>query len=99
MALCFSHQGILYLVLDEENVARIQQHDPFDFNQGLIGGPITLAIPLSVVVAYARADEHALITTMSTTDVVKYLRRGYQETASDHERSVTARIRPVQGDS
>jgi len=92
MALVFSHEGILYLVLDEENLERVQQHDPFDFNQRTVRGGLALTIPLAVVVAYARQDEQATIAAMaSTADVVKYLRRGYRETASDHERAVLIR--------
>ena len=92
MALVFAHLGTLYLVLDEDNLARVQQHDPFDFNQRTIGEPLALGIPISVVVAYARQDEQAKIAAMpSTAEVVTYLRRGYRETASDHERALRIR--------
>jgi hypothetical protein len=88
MSLVFAHQGTLYLVLDEENIERIQQHDPFDFDQGTIGDSVTLRIPVSVVVAYAHRDEQAKIAAMdSPADVVRYLRRGYREMPSDHERA------------
>ena len=89
MAMAFSHRGALYIVLDEENIERIQQFDPFDFHQAAVppGEALSLAIPLTVVVAYARREEQATIAAMtSTTEVVKYLRRGYREMASDHER-------------
>lgn len=89
MSLVFAHQGVLYLVLDEENVERVLQHDPFDFNQRAIGASMALRIPVSVVVAYARKDEQAKIAAMgSTAELVAYLRRGYRETATDHERAV-----------
>jgi hypothetical protein len=94
MSLVFTHQGALYLVLDEENVERIQQCDPYDFNARTISEPMTLRMPISVVVAYARKDEQARIAAMpSTGEVVRYLRRGYRETASDHERTV--RVKPL----
>jgi hypothetical protein len=100
MGLAFTHAGALYIVLDEENVERIQQNDPFDFHQrSALGMSLALSIPLTVVVAYARKDEHAKIAAMPTTaEAVAYLRRGYRETASDHERSVTA-LRPKGRDS
>jgi hypothetical protein len=89
MALIFTHQGTLYLVLDEENVARIQQNDPFDFDQRVTSGLNALRIPLAVVVAYARQDEQAKIAALgSSAEVVNYLRRGYRELPSDHERAL-----------
>lgn len=89
MALVFAHHGTLYLVLDEENLERVQQHDPFDFDQRTTGGTLTLGIPVRVVVAYAHREEHAKISAMGTTaEAVTYLRRGYREMPSDHERAV-----------
>lgn len=89
MALAFAHRGVLYLVLDEENVDRIREYDPFDFNQRNAGAPLALKVPLEIVVAYARKDEQERIARMVDPDeVVKYLRRGYKETASDGERAV-----------
>ena len=32
MALAFTHQGRLWIVLDEENIDRIQRFDPFDLD-------------------------------------------------------------------
>jgi hypothetical protein len=94
MSLVFAHEGTLYLVLDEENVDRIQQHDPYDFNQHTAGVPLSLRFPLRIVVAYARKDEQAKIAAMgSNAELVQYLRRGYHETASDHERVFP--IRPL----
>lgn len=94
MSLVFAHDGVLYLVLDEDNVERIEQHDPFDFDQHAAGLPMALRFPIKVVVAYARKDEQATIAAMEGgADIVAYLRRGYRETATDHERARP--IRPL----
>lgn len=94
MSLVFTHHGVLYLVLDEENVERIQQHDPYDFDAQASAVPLALRIPLVVVVAYAAKEEQDKIAAMeSSEDLVAYLRRGYRETATDHERARP--IRPL----
>lgn len=82
----FTHQGILWIVLDEENVERIQQHDPFEFDAHK-AGMLALRIPLKVVVAYARKEEHETIAAINDPNaVVKYLSRGFKVTESDHDR-------------
>lgn len=88
MAISFAHNGILFIVLDEENVERIQAYDPFEFNGSKVPVPIALAIPLRVVVAYARKDEMAHLEQLQATpdELVEYLGRGYKVTASDHDR-------------
>lgn len=88
MAIGFSYAGTIYIVLDDENMERIRQNDPFDFtaNQSVQLG--TIRIPPEIVVAYAGKDEYEQMLSMTPADMVKYLRRGYKETASDHERAI-----------
>lgn len=88
MGLSFAHQGRLWIVLDEENVERIQQHDPFDFNSRKAPGVLTIALPLQVTIAYARKDEMSKIQELCAdpSELVKYLSRGFKVTASDHDR-------------
>lgn len=88
MALAFSHQGTLVIVLDEENIERIQQADPFDFNSGFIGEPIAFAIPLRITIAYARKDEQEKIVALQSTPdkLMAYLARGFKLTESDGTR-------------
>lgn len=89
MAMTFTHQGKLFIVLDQENIHRIQQNDPFEFDQRMAmrAGPTALRFPLQITIAFARVDELDKITKMATTEeVVAYLQRGYQITGSDMER-------------
>ena len=88
MALVFSAAGTLYIVLDEENIERIQQFDPFELPPAWTRQLQPLKIPLDIVVCYAKKEEQAFIQSLTVPELVKYLRRGYQERASDHERGV-----------
>ena len=90
MALAFAHQGVLWLVLDEENVERVTQHDPFEFNAAKARGTtMALRIPLQVTVAYATKAEQVLIEKMEMDQVVAYLSRGFQITDTDRKRGTT----------
>lgn len=63
MALAFAHKGTLYLVLDEENIERMQRADPFDFNVGN-APPMALRMPPDIVVAYASTGEQEAIAAL-----------------------------------
>jgi hypothetical protein len=86
--IAFAHQGRLWLVLDEENVERIQQNDPCDFDGRKAPGVLALRVPLAVSVAYAKASEMAKIQELAEnpSELVQYLARGFKVTASDHDR-------------
>lgn len=89
MALAFTHHGVLWIVLDEENIERIQQNDPWEFNQRQVQTVMALHVPLKIRIAYARKDEYAKLMAIQEYDaeeVIKYLMRGYKITASDHDR-------------
>lgn len=92
MALAFAYHGTLWLVLDEENVERLQKNDPFDFNQRSIPVPMPLAVPLQITVAYAKEAEQASMAKMDPDQLVVYLRRGYTETESDRRRNTDMKV-------
>lgn len=88
MAISFAHRGRLWIVMDEENVERIQQRDPFDFDSSKSPGILTLRLPLQITVTYARKDEMPKIQELcaNADELVKYLSRGFKVTGSDHDR-------------
>ena len=88
MALSFTYQGKIVIVLDEENLERMQQHDPFEFNQRQVPTPTAISIPLQIVIAYANRDEYLKILGMTEFPdaVMQYLFRGYKETDTDRQR-------------
>lgn len=89
MPIVFSASGALYIVLDEENIKRIQANDPCDITPNITKHTGPLRLPPEIIVAYATHDEYAAIANMqSAEEVVKYLRRGVTITASDHERPI-----------
>jgi hypothetical protein len=87
MALGFTHDGTIYIVLDEENLARVQQHDPFEIDFSL-GNPGPMAIPPRIAIAYARRDEQDTLTAMKddVPALIRYLFRGYRYTETDASR-------------
>jgi hypothetical protein len=86
--LALTHRGWLIMVLDEENVERLQQNDPIDFTMGRSPVPLVLTLPLKLMITYAKKEELAKIEAMVEfpDELIKYLRRGYKETAADRER-------------
>jgi len=88
MALTLVVRGEIIIILDEENIERIQQADPFELNTKKMG-TTTLAIPLKIHICYARSDDAILKRLMESQDlegVLKYLSRGFKVTSSDHDR-------------
>lgn len=89
MAMAFVCGNTIIIVLDEENVERIQANDPFDLDMKKMG-TITLPIPFRISICYARKDEQQKILAMRESEGVeatlKYLSRGFKVTASDHDR-------------
>jgi hypothetical protein len=88
MALSFVLQGWLVIVLDEENVERIQACDPFEFNCAKVPMPVALALPPRILIAYARKDEQQKILAMQAHPdlLLKYLSRGFRITDTDGQR-------------
>jgi hypothetical protein len=89
MALSFVCGNTIVIVLDEENIERVQQNDPFDLDMRKMG-TVTLPIPFRISIAYARKDELPTLTKfMEAKDIeglMEYLSRGFKVTASDHDR-------------
>jgi hypothetical protein len=89
MALSFVLGNTIVIVLDEENIERVQQNDPFDLDMRKMG-TVTLKIPFRIPICYARKDElPALKGFLDANDIeglLKYLSRGFRVTASDHDR-------------
>lgn len=89
MAMAFVAGNTIIIVLDEENVERIQANDPFDLDIKKMG-TITLPIPFRISICYARKDEQQKILAMKEREgieaALKYLSRGFKVTASDHDR-------------
>lgn len=97
MALAVSLNGTIYIVLNEENLERIKQHDPFDLSGPFIAALGPVRLPLSIVIAYAKEEEYDhLLNLGSAEEIVKYLRRGYTETPSDFERAMLLSKLPKQ---
>ena len=89
MAMSFVVADTIMIVLDEENVERIQEHDPFDLDMKKMG-TVALPIPFRISICYARKDEQEKIMAMKEKEgigaVLKYLSRGFKTTESDHDR-------------
>lgn len=92
MAIAFAHDGRLWIVLDAENVERIQQHDPFEFSGAKVPGVLALRVPLQIAIAYATVSEMPRIQALMSnpSGLVKYLARGFTVTATDHDRPYDA---------
>src|SRR5262245_50373993 len=86
MALAFAHQGHLWIVLDDENIERIENHDPFDFNTAKWPVPLALKVPIEIHIAYATQAEQLTIAKMDSDQVIPFLARGYKYTDSDRKR-------------
>jgi hypothetical protein len=88
MALSFSYRGRLVIVLDEENIERIQQADPFDFDGRKVPTVLTLAMPLQITVAYAtKAELDKIVAMQQHPDLLmEYLSRGFKVTETDGQR-------------
>ena len=89
MALAFA-RGDLYVILDEENIERIQQNDPFELDLAKMGSAVALTIPFKVRICYAKKSEYEqlqrLLEKGDFQQVWGYLARGFKITASDHDR-------------
>lgn len=89
MAMAFVAGSTIVIVLDEENVERIQANDPFDLDMQKMG-TMTLPIPFRISICYARKAEQQKISKLreegGVKAVIKYLSRGFKTTASDHDR-------------
>jgi hypothetical protein len=89
MAMAFVVGNTILIVLDEENIERIQANDPFDLDMKKMG-TMTLPIPFRISICYARKDEQEKIVAIREKEgieaVLKYLSRGFKVTASDHDR-------------
>ena len=89
MAMAFVAGNTIIIVLDEENVERVQANDPFDLDMKKMGA-VTLLVPFRISICYARKDEQEKILATKASEgveaVLKYLSRGFKVTASDHDR-------------
>jgi hypothetical protein len=88
MAMAMVIGGNILIVLDEENIERIQQADPFELDMRKMG-TATLAVPFKIHICYAKKDDpmvKELTEKGDLSELLKYLSRGYKVTASDHDR-------------
>jgi len=88
MSLAFSYNGRLVIVLDEENIERLQENDPWEVDLARSTVPMALIFPFKIMIVYAKKDELAKIEAMREFPdaLMKYLTRGYKETATDAAR-------------
>lgn len=89
MGMAFVVGNAIVIVLDEENIERIQENDPYELDMKKMG-EFALPIPFQIHICYARKDETEKILKMKDAEgigaVLKYLARGWKVTASDHDR-------------
>jgi hypothetical protein len=87
MALAFAHRGVLVIVLDKENLERLVNNDPFVFDGSKVPIPLTLSVPLQVMVCYATKEEQQTINSMATNPekLVQYLTRGWNVGPGDSD--------------
>lgn len=86
MAIAFAHDGVLHIVLDEENIERIQANDPFEFNSQYALVPLTITVPLRVSISFAKKDEYESFKAMSEKEILTHLYRGYRFSDTDRQR-------------
>jgi hypothetical protein len=78
MAFSFAHEGVLYLVLGDENLERIKQADPFVFDGHKVIAPLAIALPLQIVVCYCPEAEYERITNLAPAEIIEWLSRGWR---------------------
>ena len=89
MAFSFSRNGVIVIVLDEENIERIQRNDPFEFDGAKMPGPISVALPIKLVIAYVpKADMPKVIALreQGIDALASWLFRGFEFTTTDETR-------------
>ena len=91
MALLLTVAGRIVIVLDEENVERVQNYDPCEIDYALSPVTATLRWPPKVVIAYARREEYPVIRAFGEAKDLeglwKYLNRGFELRPSDAQRT------------
>ena len=99
MAMTFVQGRDVVIVLDEENVERIQHADPFELDMEKMG-TYTLGFPLRIFVCYARKDDPRMKELIERKDVLglrAYLARGFKVRPGDHNGRYT-HVRTMEGE-
>lgn len=91
MALSFVSGRDVVIVLDEENISRIQDADPFELDMAKMG-TYTMEFPFRIHICYARSDDQRfkeLIEQRDMPELLKYLSRGFKITGRDFDGNYT----------
>jgi hypothetical protein len=83
----------ILIVLDEENIERIQQNDPFELDVRKMPSTVALPVPFRVVICYAKKSELQVIAELAKRGDQKalrdYLYRGFKVETGDSDDQYT----------